>query len=431
MNTHKWTFEIITDQQAFAILHLEFMLRSRQNELLQNNNFLYHLTSANNSDMTNNVTTTDDYISVFEEGISFSRGMTKEMFGISLASAVASLSILVSLIRFWHPLMKKPAFQILFFIFLSNFLSSLGSMVGQPYSGSAACWFEGIITNIFTLSSILWTAVVVLLLYSTIAFRHPIAINIYFHLFCWGFPILATFLPLINSSYGATDRLEWCFVVSLPETQYWAPELWYWLSFYIWVWIAFFAIFILVVMILFKLKSIKNETRKRFETFLIQLVGYPIIILICWLPSSISDLQQYTNHDLVVNESLDHSTTVLSCLMGLLSTIYFWIVEKNVRVLWSQKGFSSFSSSFLSSFLSSSRKSSSAPMSAHIGTLLMTGNAPTLVQTIINTNANNTTNIVELFGGITPVEDPPTHIKPIPAVVSNNSKQSLVVPFDL
>lgn len=88
------------------------MLRSRQNALLQNTFFLHHrhTQSANSSGVMNNITTTNDYISEFKEGIIFSRGMTKEMFGISLASALASLSILVSLIRFRRVLMKQPAF---------------------------------------------------------------------------------------------------------------------------------------------------------------------------------------------------------------------------------------------------------------------------------------------------------------------------------
>lgn len=241
---------------------------------------------------------TDDYVFVMIQGIIFGRGYTDLMFGISLTSALACLSILISYFLFWTHLMRKPSMEILFYVFLSNFLTSLGSMVGNPVSGSAACWFEGIITNVFTLSSILWTVVVVVLLYSVVAYKHPLAINLYFHVVCWGFPVLATFLPFVNSTYGAPEGMGWCWVIDLPNTPLWAPELWYWLSFYIWIWLAFFIIAALVSSIIYKMRSIKNETSKKFKAILFQLVGYPIIILICWLPSSISDLQIYSNPDL-------------------------------------------------------------------------------------------------------------------------------------
>ena len=57
-------------------------------------------------------------------------------------------------------------------------------------------------TNIFTLSSVLWTMILTLLLYSIVGMKKPLRMHPIFHILCWGIPIIVTFIPLSNSTYG-------------------------------------------------------------------------------------------------------------------------------------------------------------------------------------------------------------------------------------
>lgn len=51
---------------------------------------------------------------------------------VSVLSAACSLTFVVSYIVFYSELSRKPSYQILFYMFLSNVLTSLGSSVGFP-----------------------------------------------------------------------------------------------------------------------------------------------------------------------------------------------------------------------------------------------------------------------------------------------------------
>ncbi len=126
------------------------------------------------------------------------------------------------------------------------------SAVGLPTSEMvAACWWEGIVTNIFTLSAIFWTIDITLLLYSIIGFKrvsHSLAyvhsaawyisissshifppiqvitISWWHHLLCWGVPIIVTLAPLINSTYGAPGKpnTKWRFL----SLKRWSSHVW-------------------------------------------------------------------------------------------------------------------------------------------------------------------------------------------------------------
>ena len=280
-------------------------------------------------------TTTDDYI-VFKEGIVWTRGDTIIMFSLSLCSILLPLSAIVSILLFRRE-RNKSSMRILLYKFSADVLTSCGSLVGTPFTGSRACWFEGIVTNIFTLASILWTGVIMLLLYSVLAFKKPLGDHWAFHIICWGFPVIATIIPFSTSTYGAPGGLGWCWVVPKDDNPpSWEPQLWYWLSFYLYIWATMIFILVVSLRIMLHIMSpdVKENTRTQFFQIFYKLLGYPVIIFICWLPSTVSDYIQSTDPSRVLPAAFLHATTSLDCMMGVLSGLYFFLVNRSIHDNW-------------------------------------------------------------------------------------------------
>ena len=278
--------------------------------------------------------TTDDY--TFQEGIVWSRGNTIIMFALSFSSILLPLSAIISILLFRRE-RNKSSMRILLYKFAADVLTSCGSTVGMPDSLSRACWFEGIVTNIFTLASILWTGVIMLLLYSVLAYKKPLGDHWAFHVLCWGFPVIATIIPFSTSTYGAPGGLGWCWVVSKDDNPpAWEPQLWYWLSFYLYIWATMIFILVVSLRIIFHLKSpdMKENTRIQFFKVFYKLLGYPVIIFICWLPSTVSDYIQNANPNAVLPAAYLTAANSLNCMMGVLCGLYFWLVNPNMVENW-------------------------------------------------------------------------------------------------
>ena len=113
----------------------------------------------------------------------FNHGHTLAMCIVSTVSIVACGTILYSYWLF-PDLFKKQIHQVIFYISLSNFLNAFGAMMGDPIDGSAACLFQALDTNIFTLSSITWNVVLNYMMYEIVNGGNY-TINYVTHLICW------------------------------------------------------------------------------------------------------------------------------------------------------------------------------------------------------------------------------------------------------
>lgn len=154
------------------------------------------------------------------------------------------------------------------------------------------------------------------------------------HIVCWGIPVLATVIPLSNATYGAPGGLGWCWVVPLASTPKWAMKLWFWLSYYIWLWLTFAIIVLYFGLIAWKLKSVRAETAAQFRVIFYSMLGYPIIIFVSWFPSTCSDFGLYENPGQVYAPWYNNLTAVTSCLMGALSSILFWFTNQGLAIEW-------------------------------------------------------------------------------------------------
>lgn len=97
------------------------------------------------------------------------------MFAVSLASVVACSTVVATYLvkRLYSDLLLKAGNDSesgkmqtvkqmaqlsyrddsLLYVFIALGLAALGSLPGEPMAGSAACWFEGIVSRTFTLTA--------------------------------------------------------------------------------------------------------------------------------------------------------------------------------------------------------------------------------------------------------------------------------------
>ena len=208
--------------------------------------------------------------------------------------------------------------------------------VGIPSEANFPCWWMGIMTNVFTLSSVLWTMILTLLLYSFVGgMKKPLQMHLRFHLLCWGIPLLATLAPLSTSTYGPPGGMGWCWIVPRDDdsTPEWADKVWYWGSYYAWLWLSFLFIFIIFILMIVKFDYRNKEAAKSFKKATWSLIGYPLVILICWAPSTLTDFT-LSYGGLEVPEGLPFIATILSVLMGTLSALVFWISDTRTIQNW-------------------------------------------------------------------------------------------------
>lgn len=253
---------------------------------------------------------------------------------VSSASLVGSFSILVTF-QYFPKLRKKQIYEIINYFSLATFITSAGSMIGLPEDGSAACWAQGIITNIFTLSSIAWNLIISYTLYS-ILIEEPYDLDYKTHILCWGLPVIVSLLPLSNTRYGNNGG-HWCFIVPSSSSTPGAALAWEWFSFYLWIWLAVAINIGLLVRIQYMTTSVSNHqnTHKSLAKIVKKLRWYPYVIILSWSVSTIVDsmIGARGDHSFIPYAVLTLSN-VVPCFQGVLTTIVFWFTMSDLRRRW-------------------------------------------------------------------------------------------------
>ena len=253
---------------------------------------------------------------------------------VSSISVVASMTVVFIYHRFPH-LQKKSYFTLQYQVAISSALTSIGSAIGVVKNGTFACWFQGFDTNIFTLSSIQWTTVMVMSLYSIIHYEKQLEVTPLIHCYCWIPPILATVLPLINSTYGNVGN--WCWVINTNKTPSWGTMFWFWFSFYGWVW--FSCLFMLALLTEIKYfnakKEAKSAVRSRGSGTLKKIIStlnlYPLVILFSWGPACVSDTMSQMFG--VYYITFGGIGSICACSQGILTALIFWMRNDEIKKL--------------------------------------------------------------------------------------------------
>jgi hypothetical protein len=190
------------------------------------------------------------------------------------------------------PLQRKVHNQIIFNIAVSEFFSAVGGLLGVSKNGSLQCDIQTFLTNYFPLTSIFWTTVIAYFLLSLLDIpnahsrQKKIMSQTWLHVFCWGVPLVVTFLPLTTDKFGTFDGKDgWCFLRPGSEYPNWTYEFWTIVAFFGWVYLAIAFYLILIIYVFVNLTKVDYPEPRLKETALKslrKLVSYPIIILISW-----------------------------------------------------------------------------------------------------------------------------------------------------
>lgn len=260
--------------------------------------------------------------------------MINELFiSFSILSSLASFCYIILYILFIE-LRQKLVYKILFRFQLSIFFSALSTNFGLHLeSGGILCWIEGVGSNIFTLSAVFWLVYLTHVLHNYVLNQYIIkTIWRKTELFCWIFPLIVTLLPLTTSTYGNING-DWCWVIETETSPYWASHVWFWISYYLWIWISIIGMFIYIAKIakFRKTKVVSHQSNLQIERTLRNLVHYSLIVIICWIPSTVYDYCSDYYPDIILETYTSNFIPVISVGMGFFSNMYLFTTNVTIK----------------------------------------------------------------------------------------------------
>lgn len=254
---------------------------------------------------------------------------------LSLISCFCSL-ILILIYLNNKILHKNSHNEIIFYIGICDLLSSIGGSFGLVNEGTIQCQIQAILTNIFPISGIFWTTILVYIMIGIVANKRVVKIITWkYHLIGWIFPIIITLLPLTTNRYGILggDR-GWCFIDRLDSSPHWSTLFWMITSFYLWIWTSelFFALFLVYIVYIIYVKNFTYSSSSSRYYKLLTLVFYPISTFVCWILPCYSDI-----FSTISNHFVSHNNTGLNSyafftpfLQGILTLLIFIIMNHDV-----------------------------------------------------------------------------------------------------
>jgi hypothetical protein len=158
------------------------------------------------------------------------------------------------------------------------------------------------------------------------------------HLICWLVPMALTLLPLINTSYGVDGApYGWCWLKPHRNNPWWMMTVWYWATYYIWMWPLLIGSFIILGFVQWR-KSYTDlsDTGKRVSEIIRKLYLYPLVMTFCWafttvIDSTVSYLAPNQYYSIPGIETMDYFADVLPCCQGFLFSVVFWFTMDVLR----------------------------------------------------------------------------------------------------
>ena len=231
-------------------------------------------------------------------------------------------------------LRKKLFLQLVFYIALCDLFSSLALIIGGTRSESIACYVQGIVNNYFSLASFFWTITIGYQVHLVLWHSRVQRDLTYFAIFNWVAPLVLSLIPISTATYANDDGTPgWCFLHDRPGYAPWVEALWYILSFYLWIYIAIFYLSYVILVATYKLYYLQRGMETDAHLVVERIIQYPIIVIICWVVSSVIDIGLLFGLNLPIGSDNPFSITftyILPNLQGFFSGIAFFITNKDV-----------------------------------------------------------------------------------------------------
>lgn len=244
----------------------------------------------------------------------------------SISSIMCCIGIFILL---YSSLLRKQSYnQIILYITISDLITSIGVSFGLCKDRSILCWIQTILTGIGPLCSISWATILLIIVYQNLhkSFYRNNHISIQTHLVCWLFPIILTLLPLTTNRFGCVDEEYcWCFLADRKNSPSWTQLFWIYACFYFWVWAALIGY---LVCFLYLLCQSRSDFNNQLHYFILRkLIGYPIIIFLCWSVTSVRDISFYIdpNNQIINSQPFSLLFNTLPGVQGTLTVSLFLI----------------------------------------------------------------------------------------------------------
>jgi hypothetical protein len=232
--------------------------------------------------------------------------------------------------------------EIIFYIAISDLFSAAGGILGFVHEDTILCQYQAILTNIFPITGIYWTTLLVYYMIGLVANKKVfLQISWEFHFIGWIFPIILTLLPLTTNRYGVPgndDEVGWCFIDHRPSSPSWSTLFWMIFSFYIWIWLSeiFFAGFAVYLIYILYIKKLILPSSRQY--LLNALVLYPISSFFCWIFPCYDDIfHTSTHHFIDRHHPHHHGTSIVTSLayllplfQGFLTCLIFLVMNHEV-----------------------------------------------------------------------------------------------------
>lgn len=288
---------------------------------------------------------------------------------VSIIGIISTSICILALILYYLILpsrKRNPLNRVCWYVTFGDLVTSSGLIFGFANDRTYYCEAQAFLTNIGPLWSIFWTinisVIVMIIVYrnptqprrkdtttptslmsASYQLTHPeenetlptsnsqkdLESSTWWHLFCWGWPLILTLLILTTNRYGCGGNAElcWCFIAGRSDSPDWTQAFWTITSFYFWVWSSIIVFTIVFFIALYRCQQFQGSLSKSsVEGVIVRtLLPYPLIIVVCWIFPTIFDVAIAIdpNSSLVDSHLSLVIASVLPTLQGMLTGVIF------------------------------------------------------------------------------------------------------------
>lgn len=261
---------------------------------------------------------------------------------LNIVTSVFSICGSLFIMSFFFVLkdLRTFAFKLVCMVAVSDVFFSIGNFMGDAGGDStthlgaspAFCMTQALFIGYFQLTSLFWAISIAFTLHMAFLRENPdfapSSIHEHdkkYHLVCWGIPLILTILPLFTGSYGDTGG--WCWIMSRNAMD----NVWRFLQFYLWLFLGIgynCFVFLSIFQKIKQMQAMSGEAdglgRSR-NTMAGRLRLYPLVLLICHLPGTISILYELGGTQSFI---LNVLTVIFGSLWGLANALVYGLTPE-------------------------------------------------------------------------------------------------------
>lgn len=227
----------------------------------------------------------------------------QEEFAIWLVSiCCATLSVIGSgftcLLFLSFPTLRDYSFRLIFYLAIADLLLSINFMIPEKLSGSL-CWLQGAALNYVGLCQVFIAAVICYTLYKSYSVSIDSLESKEKFVLCFILILSAvlTSIPFITFSYGEAQGICW---INASGSNVLLGSIYRLVAYYLPCWIIMFYCCVVYSIIVLRLNSILRSQEcciNRVVRIERRLLLYPIILMLCIIPSSVNRILLYLYPD--------------------------------------------------------------------------------------------------------------------------------------